>query len=59
MKWDESKHPRDEIGRFTDGKSFVKELKPDVKIQMLNNLTIDELKELSIKNSFPKIRLQI
>ena len=43
MIWDESKHPRDDIGRFTDGKSD--------EIKKLTKKSAGELKELAAQKS--------
>ena len=51
MEWDESKHPRDKQGRFTDGSSLAQEYIPNPEIQELNTKSIEELKEIAIKST--------
>ena len=54
MIWDESKHPRDEMGRFTDGSSLAQEYKPNLEIEKLKGESIESLKLLASRNVLPK-----
>lgn len=43
--WDESKHPRDKDGKFTNGSNLAKELKPNAEIEKAKGESIEGLRE--------------